>query len=266
TSRLLHFDQNATSTLEDLRTVAAPIAVTQKAAVELTGFEYIEVIAAALGEPLPPHLASVAEAVRSSKKFATAMANSDRSERDFAVLRLVIERDLSDPTEIGMVAFSLAPERLREHDEQGKGERCASLAIRAALAKGGSRAEAFFKGVPEADGPASSPTPERPSWKELLALKALTDDAEWASSQATRPCIVDNWFYEDIGLLAAPGGVGKTTLLLFQAVHIVLGRDLFGCKVMRAGPVIYMTAEDDRDTMVARVRHMCSELGLSDED
>lgn len=137
------------------------------------------------------------------------------------------------------------------------------------------KAEVWFSGAPAgkavdlnpfeeiAQGEMAAGQPAAPAaWADRLKLEPITDD-EWRSSRPQRPCIVDNWFYEDVGHLAAPGGVGKTTLLLFQAVHIALGRDLFGQPVRRAGPVVFLTAEDDRGTMVARLRNMCTELGLA---
>jgi RecA-family ATPase len=89
---------------------------------------------------------------------------------------------------------------------------------------------------------------------------------DWRSARATRPSVVAHWFSEDIGHIAAPGGVGKTTLLLWQAIHIILGRDLFGHRVVRKGPVVYVTKEDDGETLVARVRNMCAGLELTPEE
>jgi len=88
---------------------------------------------------------------------------------------------------------------------------------------------------------------------------------EWRSARSKQPCIVDRWFYEDVGVFIAPGGTGKTTLLLFQIIHIVLGLELFGYEVRAPGPVVILTAEDSRETLVARLRFMCHELGLTDE-
>lgn len=88
---------------------------------------------------------------------------------------------------------------------------------------------------------------------------------EWNSARGRQPCIVFQWFYEDVGVFIAPGGTGKTTLLLFQLIHIVLGLDLFGYEVRAPGPVVLLTAEDSRETLVARLRYMCHQLGLTDE-
>jgi regulatory protein RepA len=90
----------------------------------------------------------------------------------------------------------------------------------------------------------------------------ITED-EWLTARSSQPPIVDQWFYEDVGCFIAPGGTGKTTLLLFQVIHIVLGRELFGYEVRAPGPVVIMTAEDSRETLIARLRQMCAQLGLS---
>lgn len=87
---------------------------------------------------------------------------------------------------------------------------------------------------------------------------------EWASARSAQPAIVDKWFYEDVGHFAAPGGTGKTTLLLFQAIHIVLDMPLFGYEIMTPGAVVILTAEDSRETLVARLRNMCAQMGLTD--
>lgn len=93
----------------------------------------------------------------------------------------------------------------------------------------------------------------------------ITED-EWWSARTSQPAIVDQWFYEDVGCFVAPGGTGKTTLLLFQVIHIVLGRPLFGYEVCAPGPVVILTAEDSRETLVARLRQMCAQMGLTEQE
>jgi RecA-family ATPase len=124
-------------------------------------------------------------------------------------------------------------------------------------------AEVWFTGAPAVDAPPTAVAGRL--WTDDQITPSPISADEWRSARPTRPCIVENWFHQDVGHLAAPGGVGKTTLMLFQAIHIVLGRDLFGYPVKRCGPVAFMTAEDDRGTMIARVRNMCAALALSSE-
>ncbi len=99
-----------------------------------------------------------------------------------------------------------------------------------------------------------------------VSLGGAISTVEWGWAQSARPSIVDQWFYEDVGCFIAPGGTGKTTLLLFQAIMIVLGRELFGYQVTNPGPVILLTAEDTPESLVARLRVMCCQLGLSEAE
>jgi RecA-family ATPase len=85
---------------------------------------------------------------------------------------------------------------------------------------------------------------------------------EWASARATPDCIVEGYLYADVALLNAPGGTGKTTLILKESMHIALGKDLWGRKVVRPGPVLLITAEDSREMLVARMRSIADEMAL----
>jgi RecA-family ATPase len=140
----------------------------------------------------------------------------------------------------------------------------------ATLHSGGtfSEAEIWFTDVQatETDAPAEATARSFGEDLDLLLTSKPITDHEWNFSCARPPCIIEHWFYEDVGHLAAPGGVGKTTLLLFQAIHIVLGRDLFEHRIKRSGPVVYLTSEDDRGTMIARLRHMCQEMKLAADE
>lgn len=99
-----------------------------------------------------------------------------------------------------------------------------------------------------------------------LKLDGPIREDEWWEARSTPPAIVERWFYEDVGCFIAPGGTGKTTLLLFQVLHIVLDRELFGHAVIAPGPVVILTAEDNRETLVARLRQMCAEMGLTEQE
>jgi regulatory protein RepA len=98
-----------------------------------------------------------------------------------------------------------------------------------------------------------------------LNLDGPISEGEWQNARVSQPPVIDRWFYEDVGCFIAPGGTGKTTLLLFQVIHIVLGWELFGHEVMNPGPVVMLTAEDSRETLVARLRQMAFQLQLTDE-
>lgn len=95
------------------------------------------------------------------------------------------------------------------------------------------------------------------------ALPATITLDEWIAARPTPHCIVQDYLYADVGVLIAPGGVGKTTLILYEALHIILGKPLYGLRVRKTGPFVILTAEDSREMLVARVRELCAELGLT---
>lgn len=46
---------------------------------------------------------------------------------------------------------------------------------------------------------------------------------EWNNARSTPDCIVKNYLFADVAVFIAAGGMGKTTLKLFEAIHIALG-------------------------------------------
>lgn len=92
---------------------------------------------------------------------------------------------------------------------------------------------------------------------------AITE-GEWDAAQPAPPCIVENFYYADVGVFIAPGGTGKTTLVLFEAVHIALGLPLFGLQITNPGRVVVLTAEDSREMLVARLRFICNQMNLDE--
>jgi phage/plasmid primase-like uncharacterized protein len=86
---------------------------------------------------------------------------------------------------------------------------------------------------------------------------------EWTSSHLTPACVVQDYIFSDVAVLVAPGGTGKTTLQLFEAIHIVLGRPLYGLEIRKPGPVVILSAEDSREMLVARLRRIVEGMGLT---
>lgn len=96
-----------------------------------------------------------------------------------------------------------------------------------------------------------------------LAAPPITAE-ELALARPTPDCIVERLFYADVGNLVAPGGVGKTTLVIHMAAHIALNRPVFGEPVRISGPVMLLTAEDSREILVARLRMVMNAMDLDD--
>lgn len=88
---------------------------------------------------------------------------------------------------------------------------------------------------------------------------------EWMSARPAPDCIVESYLFADVGVFIAPGGTGKTTLILFEAIHIALGWPLFGLEVRKPGLVLIVTAEDSREMLVARLRAISAEMDLTDD-
>ncbi len=77
-------------------------------------------------------------------------------------------------------------------------------------------------------------------------------------------CVVENYLYADLALVAAAGGTGKTSMLLYEAVHIALGRSLWGNRVVTPGRTLFVTAEDSRELFAARLREIIEAMGLDE--
>jgi len=89
--------------------------------------------------------------------------------------------------------------------------------------------------------------------KSQIGLRTFTEP------QAGVEFVVEDLFSNDVGLLIAPGGVGKSTLVQNMSLRIILGGELFGHRVSRSGPVLVISGEDD----VRRFRHRLA--GLADQ-
>lgn len=91
-------------------------------------------------------------------------------------------------------------------------------------------------------------------------------EVEWFAAKTHPPCIVENYIWADVRLLVAPGGVGKTTVVLTESIHIVLARPLYGLEIKESGVVVIVTAEDGREMMIARLRSIAKGMNLAEEE
>ncbi len=108
------------------------------------------------------------------------------------------------------------------------------------------------------------PAPDRtrpPAPAELIPT-----EAELAAARLAPRCIVKHCLYADVAALVAPGGTGKTTMLILEAVHIALGWPVWGLPVESPGWTLFVTAEDRREQFMARLREILAPLDLSPEE
>ncbi len=68
-----------------------------------------------------------------------------------------------------------------------------------------------------------------------------------------------------LSLTVAPGGMGKSSLLLAEAVDMATGGKVFGA-AHKAISVLYCNGEDPYDELVRRVAGICKEYGVTEED
>lgn len=87
---------------------------------------------------------------------------------------------------------------------------------------------------------------------------------EWINARSTPDCIVKDYLFADVAVFIAAGGMGKTTLKLFEAIHIALGLPLYGLTINKPGTVLIITAEDSREMLVARLREIAKTMELTD--
>ncbi|MFV2089777.1 MAG: AAA family ATPase [Pseudomonadales bacterium] len=108
--------------------------------------------------------------------------------------------------------------------------------------------------------------PNPSSGESRWPIPSVISDLEWSTARMTPPCVVENYIWADVRLLVAPGGVGKTTVVLTESIHIVLARPLYGLEIKESGVVVIVTAEDGREMMIARLRSIAKSMNLTEDE
>lgn len=89
---------------------------------------------------------------------------------------------------------------------------------------------------------------------------------EIAAARRTPPCVVENYLFQQVAILAGPDGLGKTTLALHEMICIAIGRPVWGRKVLMPGRTAFITAEDTREEVIATVRDLAGKMDLKDTE
>ena len=89
---------------------------------------------------------------------------------------------------------------------------------------------------------------------------------ELESARTSPRVLVRGFLYACVRSRIAAGGTGKTTLAMYEAAVLALGRDLWGYSP--AGPVrtVVVTREDDRELLVGRLREILRALHLTETE
>lgn len=80
------------------------------------------------------------------------------------------------------------------------------------------------------------------------------------------PCLIQDYLYADVGILAGPGGVGKTTVVLYESILAALGRPVYDLEVYKPIRTIFVTAEDSKQMLRARTRKLCEAMELTQKE
>ncbi len=75
--------------------------------------------------------------------------------------------------------------------------------------------------------------------------------------------LVQDYLFADLRNLVAAGGVGKTTMLLHEAVYGALGRSIWNKIVASPFTTVIITKEDSREIIVARLNQIMIDMELS---
>lgn len=89
---------------------------------------------------------------------------------------------------------------------------------------------------------------------------------ELEAARLTPREIVKDYLYANVAVLVAPGGVGKTTIQLYEMACLAIGRPIWGLHVPLRCRSLLVTAEDSRETCVARLREIMANMGLTQEE
>ena len=99
-----------------------------------------------------------------------------------------------------------------------------------------------------------------PSMEALIPSQDEIRDA-----RLTPTVFVKDYIYADVQTWAAPGGTGKTTITIHEAICLAVKMRIHGMNVEKPGWTLFITAEDRREHLIARIREMIKARGLSTE-
>lgn len=99
----------------------------------------------------------------------------------------------------------------------------------------------------------------------LFAFPSLAPPtvAELDELTLTPRCLVHGLLFADLRLRIAPGGVGKTTLALYEGMMLALGRPVWGFEPIAPANTLIVTREDPRSILLARLRELMNAAGLT---
>lgn len=80
------------------------------------------------------------------------------------------------------------------------------------------------------------------------------------------PCYVEDLFYQDVCLLAGPGGSNKSTVTIYEAITTALGRPLYGHNTIAPMRTLFLSGEDEAERYLAKIQRITGAMGLTKEE
>lgn len=105
------------------------------------------------------------------------------------------------------------------------------------------------------------PEPDTGGFFKRPPIELLTKtEEEIAGFRVAPDCIVDKYLWADVSILSGSGGTGKTTLAIYEAIRITLGRKVWGLRCWRQGRVLLISAEDTEENIYAKIREIMNAI------
>ena len=114
--------------------------------------------------------------------------------------------------------------------------------------------------VPALNIQAPLPQASEPRGRWTPRFATLDDMTNW--SKLKRPQLFKDWSPQDIILTSAVGGVGKSTIKLYEAICLALGESFLGFECVSPGRTLMIIGEDSAEKMYAMMGKICKEVGL----
>lgn len=149
----------------------------------------------------------------------------------------------------------------RAHRDQGEAPDISGILGQGQRA-GGPNPMSNVASAPPSPGAAQAQHDRGAGVASSITLTPLTAD-ELRRAQLTPRVILRELLYSDVRTRISGGGTGKTTVALFEAATLALGRELWGRTPDRPCRTVIVTREDGREILAARLREICYAMPLS---
>ncbi|MFM6929357.1 MAG: AAA family ATPase [Bdellovibrio sp.] len=113
---------------------------------------------------------------------------------------------------------------------------------------------------------AAFPIPQAPPPPERWTPRKFTRSDLLNTSKLRKPQLFQDWSSEDITIMTADGGTGKTTLALNESIALALGDRFLGFDCKQTGKTLFITGEDTEEKLGAMIGQIIRQMGLMEDE